>query len=361
MIDIECPDCKTPIRTPDDRAGQSMPCPRCGIPLVVRMLNEAIASGEPAASTSTQTTIAPGEPSLAGRGQSKLDFDAPVPSIARDLPRTWLTIAVYAIVIFSIVTVLIALLVPATSRVREASPRTQSTNNLKNIGLAMHAFHDTHKRLPFNGSDDAAVDGFKYCKMALPNTTTSGSWAFQLLPHVDQGPMFIHAHRGESVATYLCPGRKRPGTDAAGGAWSDYFLNSYLNDPKQASKPDVRDMKRTLGGITDGSGNTVMVGHGNISTGQYDANANVAGSSNIFLGGMFGTMRGGDDGEKAPGGVMLKGDSAEAPTFRSWGGPWAQGALMVMCDGTVRMFPYTTQNFSSFLTPTGNEAVQMPD
>jgi hypothetical protein len=32
-----------------------------------------------------------------------------------------------------------------------------------------------------------------------------------------------------------------------------------------------------------------------------------------------------------------------------------------MCDGTVRMFPYTMQNFSSFLTPTGNENVEVPD
>jgi hypothetical protein len=145
------------------------------------------------------------------------------------------------------------------------------------------------------------------------------------------------------------------------GPWTDYFYNNYLNDPLQAAKPDAPDAVRTLVGITDGSSFTILVGHGNINTDQYAANANVVGSTNIFLGGTTGTMRSGDNGVANPTGVFLKRDSAENPGIGSWGSPFPQGALMAMADGTVRMFPYGMQNFSAFLTPTGGENVVLPD
>ncbi len=256
----------------------------------------------------------------------------------------------------------VALFMPAIQKVRETAARTQSTNNLKNLGLGFHAFHDVNKRLPFNGSDTPNQQA-KYSAKAIGGNPQSGSWGFQVLPYVDHAPAFNAALRNEQTPTFYCPGRMRPKleTSNGGGAWSDYFINGYVNDAKQASKPDAMDNKRNMVAINDGTSNTIFLGHGNINVADYSKSGGVTGSSNIFVGGTIGTMRSGNNGETNPGGVTLSKDSDKAPGIGSWGGPFAQGALMGMGDATVRIFTYTTRDFSVFLTPSGNDVGILPD
>jgi hypothetical protein len=129
-----------------------------------------------------------------------------------------------------------------------------------------------------------------------------------------------------------------------------------------AEKADAKDDKRTFIGITDGTSNTVMLGHGNINPKQYLSNANVTLSTNIFGGGTFGTARAGKNGAANPKGVTLQRDSENAPEMGSWGGPFAGGALVAFCDGSVRFVSYTLggDNMGALLTPAGGEAVQIP-
>lgn len=253
----------------------------------------------------------------------------------------------------------IALLVPAVQKVRDVAARTQSTNNMKLLAMGFHGFHDANKRLPFNGSNQAA-GGVNYSTKAIGNNYQSGSWGFQILPYIDQQPLFNAPNQNMPVQTFLCPGRSRPATESNSGVWTDYFYNTYINSPTSASQPNSSDSKRTIFAITDGTSNTIMLGHGNIQTTQYTAMAIVSHSSNIFMGGTWGTARGGNNGEKSPAGWKLSRDSDQLPTFGSWGGPYAQGALIGMGDATVRMFPYTTVNFGDYLTPTGNEDIRLP-
>jgi hypothetical protein len=221
---------------------------------------------------------------------------------------------------------------------------------LKQSALAFHSFHDANKRLPFNGTVPAQ-----------PGDRTSGSWAFQILPFVDQAELFVRPNVNAGVPIYMCPGRGRP-LICESGAWSDYCINPWLNDHLTGLE-NVRDAKCTMVGITDGTSNTIMLGQGSIDTNLYSSSGAIRQSTDIFKGG---------DPATARASTKNQADKANDAAL-NWGGPFAQGGLFGFCDGTVRTFPYTTTGgaiingvgeggscLAHFLTPCGGEVIFGP-
>jgi len=90
------------------------------------------------------------------------------------------------LVVIAIIAILIGLLVPAVQKVRESAARLQCQNNLKQLGIAMHAYHDTRKFLPSAGSSD----GKPFSPGPWPNGGEGTNWAVFIMPYIEQGSIF---------------------------------------------------------------------------------------------------------------------------------------------------------------------------
>jgi prepilin-type N-terminal cleavage/methylation domain-containing protein/prepilin-type processing-associated H-X9-DG protein len=104
--------------------------------------------------------------------------------IKRALPRGFTLIEL--LVVIAIIAILIALLLPAVQKVRAAAARAQCLNNLKQIGLGLHNYHDVFKRFP----PGCARDQVPFGTSGAGGSGYGSSWMAYILPYIEQASLF---------------------------------------------------------------------------------------------------------------------------------------------------------------------------
>ncbi len=327
------------------------------------------------------------------------------------------------LVVIAIIGILIALLLPAVQKVREAANRGSCANNLKQIGLACHNFHDTYGFFPTSGygirdtgtpsgldwidNDQIDPNGLPYYISRIQNGALAhrglgrpdraarvqpGSAFWSILAYIEQGNAYRARDYSAQVKTYLCPSRGRQVPQAApepidpiyNGMYgqSDVFVNEgHVNlwcktdyaINRAVSPTGVSAMPIGIAQITDGTSNTILVGEKamdmalyNTGTWWYDEPA--------LSGGTAGTSRSGYDSTNKVY-VPLYQDRTLALDEHNgteyftgngggaFGSPHPGVVQFLLCDGSVRPIPISTpvDILGSLLTPNGGEVVELPN
>jgi prepilin-type N-terminal cleavage/methylation domain-containing protein/prepilin-type processing-associated H-X9-DG protein len=207
---------------------------------------------------------------------------------ARRFSRRGFTL-IELLVVIAIIAVLIALLLPAVQSAREAARRIQCTNNLKQLGLAVHNYHSTYNSFPayviFLGPAGGSTS---------PTNPPGGngwgwdaSWAVSLLPNIEQGPLYNSFNFSISadspinttvtynaLGTLLCPSdavKQRPeapwaptnyrsnyGIPGVVRLWAGTIVPNYTSNPAQWWGVDSNLAYFGMEGVTDGTSNTTL-------------------------------------------------------------------------------------------------------
>ena len=257
------------------------------------------------------------------------------------------------LVTISIISVLIALLVPAVQVAREAARKSSCANQLRQLGVALHSHESTHRTFPSNGGftpdslirDTAGamihISTLGYAEVTIHQWGVGqpgvrprqqpGCWGYALLPYVEQADAYRTVAFEPIQPLFLCPTRARPQPEpteddiyghyeSGGWAWAktDYAGNKF-------AFPNLPDVTRT-GDISDGLSATIAIGEK-----AYNPLRQLPSSwfwdEPLFSGGADGTIR---DGAKII-------DDRSNVEFRwNWGSSHHLIANFLFFDGSVQ-------------------------
>lgn len=266
------------------------------------------------------------------------------------------------LVVIAIIAILIALLLPAVQQAREAARRSQCKNNMKQLGLAMHNYHDVYNMFPITSSI-AGVGN---------NMDRENAWPYgmRILPYIDQAPLFNQIGVGETltvpndaanmgnqsdyttanpgtiekllttqIPVYMCP-------SANGDGVNQYQRNlgtmMYAMTSRTALYPSAGPYGVTISDFLDGTSNTILMGEKAlmsapfVSIGASWASHRVPGTSRIGIVHHISPMNTPFDGSHDATNLIYLENTPALVTRAVIASSHPGGAHILLADGSVR-------------------------
>lgn len=284
------------------------------------------------------------------------------------------------LVVIAIIGILIALLLPAVQKVREAANRMKCSNNLKQQALALHAMHTATGRIPYAGDDGPSTRCCRADVNGGKSNRVSWSWQYHLLPYLEQENVFNEpddaAVASAVINSFYCPSRRRPNvygnnpagrSDYAGSVGStfdqrgrdgmfiaQYFKQGFSRDSESAGVPyrkrdgsfytstDEPDQPaRKFNDVRDGLSNTIMLGEKQLHRSTWGT----AGGDNEAWNDAGFDQDNRRSAELLPD-MDLDHPSQSQPTFWSvrFGSTHTSGMNIALGDGSVRYWRYIAED-----------------
>jgi prepilin-type N-terminal cleavage/methylation domain-containing protein len=183
------------------------------------------------------------------------------------------------LVVIAIIAILIGLLLPAVQKVRESAARAQCGNNLKQIALAVHSYHEQFKKLPPIGNWNKLFRSDSFPALSSGGGLTApdgvqGSWLVHLLPHLEQKALFEQFYTAASltngkddfaaydaltttpVSLFLCPSDASNPSNTIAEGGTTYASGSYAGNVTVFNPVKQHTLNHAM---PDGTSQTIMI------------------------------------------------------------------------------------------------------
>jgi len=294
------------------------------------------------------------------------------------------------LVVIAIIAILIGLLLPAVQKVREAAARAKCQNNLKQMGIALHAYHDVYQHFPSGGWNQGPYGvGFGSTVSGVPpqglNVASSGSWQFSILPFAEQQNVYTNTNssniEGALIPIYYCPSRRSPTQVNCNGGFRG-MTDYYGNAQNQAGAGNQAGTNTIYEGvfrmyeinpinmlaITDGTSNTIGVGEKNLCLQNLNTGNDNCDNAGYTWGWDFGGSGNWDNTALTNPGLGVNGYSLWPDLVastncgngnHSYGSSHTAGTNFLFMDGSTRLIANAVSNANITNSPRAMNLIQV--